>query len=44
MYNRVGACIAVEGYVQLWRGMYGCGGLCIAVEGYEQLCMTIFKQ
>ena len=34
MYSCGGLCIAVEGYVQLWRAVYSCGGLCIAVEGY----------
>ena len=34
MYSYGGAFIAMEGHVQLWRGMYSCGGLCIAMEGH----------
>ena len=34
MYSRGGPCIAMEGYVQLWRVMYSCDGPCIAVEGH----------
>ena len=33
MYCCGGLCMAVEGYVWLWRGMYSCGGTCIAVKG-----------
>ena len=34
MYSCGELCIAVEGYVWLWRAMYSYGGLCIAVVGH----------
>ena len=34
MYSGRGLCIAVKGYVWLWRVMYSCVGVCKVVEGY----------
>ena len=34
MYSSGGVCIAMEGYVWLWRVMYSYGVLCIAMEGH----------
>ena len=34
MYSYGRPCIAVEGYVLLWRAMYSYGGQCIAMEGH----------
>ena len=34
MHSCGGLCIAMEGYVYLWRVMYSFGGPCIPVEGH----------
>ena len=43
MYSFGGLCVAVEGYVWLWRGMYSCGGSCMVVYGCVRLCISRYK-